>query len=866
MSDLLADLTPAQREAVSHYEGPLLVVAGAGSGKTRVVTRRVAHLIQERRVAPREVLAITFTNKAAREMAERIEDLTQPGGSATRGGRRSAVWVSTFHSFCARLLRRYGTWVGYTRDFTILDDGDQRMLMREALVESGTDPKLLAPPKALYGVERLKDQLLQPPAALDRAESLHEERVAKAYELYQRALRDSNAMDFSDLLMQAVLLLRQDEVREQLERRFRFVLIDEYQDTNHSQYQLARLLSRAHGNLCATGDPDQSIYGWRGADVQNILRFEREFPGAKVVRLEQNFRSTQLILDAANGLIAHNTDRHEKTLQSDEGEGEPVQYLLCEGEFEEARAVAQRIKSLVRGGTNPDEIAVLYRVGALSRALETALRERGIDHRVVGSVAFYQRREVKDMLAFLRLVQNPADEVALRRVINVPPRHVGKTSLEKIAARARADGCSMSDAAEALAEGGAIRSKRTRAGLKQFLAILAKLRQRAALGVRLEDLVRDVLAETKYRDYVIDSAAHTSEEQDRLSNLEALCAAAHEFDKQWGGGPLLLEDEEPLVAGSAAPKEPEPSEPEPAEEAMPLFAAFAPPEPEPAPEPSAAGPASAEGLESDERQGGIAAFLEHTALVNAAEEEEERRDVPKVSLMTIHAAKGLEFEVVYLIGLEEGLFPHGRALEDGSGGLEEERRLAYVALTRAKRKLTLSRARYRRYQGQTKPRELSLFVFELPAEAFPAGRAPLELERGHAVGRVTRADEDDYLGIDEPADPEAYAAGGGGPQPRWSRGLSGQRARKSQPSRSKRNNEVEEIRKLAAAIADQSGGEDVEFRAGDRVYHEHFGRGVVLALRGRRMSRKVEVDFESYGTKALVLQYARMRKLGEDEP
>ncbi|HBP21478.1 MAG TPA: hypothetical protein DEA08_27280 [Planctomycetes bacterium] len=628
------------------------------------------------------------------------------------------------------------------------------------------------------------------------------------------------------------------------------------------------MLSRAHGNLCATGDPDQSIYGWRGADVQNILRFEREFPGAKVVRLEQNFRSTQLILDAANGLIAHNTDRHEKTLQSDAGEGEPVQYLLCEGEFEEARAVAQRIKGLVRGGTNPDEIAVLYRVGALSRALETALRERGIDHRVVGSVAFYQRREVKDVLAYLRLIQNPADEVALRRVINVPPRHVGKTSLEKVAARARADGCSMCDAAEALAEGGAIRSKRTRGGLKQFLAILAKLRQRAALGVRLEDLVRDVLAETRYRDYVIDSAAHTSEEQDRLSNLEALCAAAHEFDKQWGGGPLLLEDEEPLVA--LGPRADEPEEEEPVEAAMPLFAGFAPPEPEPAPAPGGAGPASAEGLESDERQGGIASFLEHTALVNAAEEEEERRDVPKVSLMTIHAAKGLEFEVVYLIGLEEGLFPHGRALEDDQGGLEEERRLAYVALTRAKRMLTLSRARYRRYQGQTKPRELSLFVFELPAEAFPAGRAPLELERGHAVGLVSRADEDDYLGIDEPADPEAYQARqGGGAQPRWSRGLSGggaQRSRSTQPSRSKRKNEVEEIRKLAAAIADQQSGEDVEFRAGDRVYHEHFGRGVVLALRGRRMSRKVEVDFESYGTKALVLQYARMRKLGEDEP
>jgi DNA helicase-2/ATP-dependent DNA helicase PcrA len=850
LSELLSDLTPAQREAAEHRDGPLLVVAGAGSGKTRVVTRRVAYLI-EQGVRPHEVLAITFTNKAATEMRERIERLA--------GGAR--VWVSTFHSFCARLLRRYAAYVGYRRDFTILDDGDQRLVMREALIQSGTDPKLVTPPKALYAVERLKDQLLTPEQALEMAEGPHEVRVARAYAVYQGALSESQAMDFCDLLMQAVLLLRQDEVREQLDRRFRYVLIDEYQDTNHAQYQLARLLAKKHNNLCATGDPDQSIYGWRGADVQNILRFERDFPGARTIRLEENFRSTQLILDAANGIISYNRDRHEKTLRSHEPvEGRPVEFAIYDGENEEARGVAKRIQSHVRRGDDPEEIAVLYRVGALSRSLETALRQHGVDHRVVGSVAFYQRREVKDVIAYLRVVQNPSDEVALKRVINVPARGVGKGTLAKVTAHARAQGCNSFEAALDLSKGKSVRSKRSRAGLARFGEIIGVLRENARHGVNLERLLRDVLAETGYRAYVTESAAHTSEEQDRLSNLEALCAAANDFDIRWRGRSPLLSPEEDLERPPAAPKRAAKSAP-PAP-ALPLFAGISLPEPDD--EPQDTGVADAHGLEDDESLGGIAAFLEFTALVSAAEEEEARRDLPKVSLMTIHAAKGLEFESVYLIGWEDGLFPHSRALEEGEG-YEEERRLAYVAITRAKRRLVITRSRWRRLHGESKPQLPSPFLAELPAEAFEAGRAPLEIERGYAIGRAP-VHSDDY-GIDEPHDFHAANSPTSSVARRWDQPLAPARSapkRSPRPTRSKaKANDLAEIRKLAQALVDRD--ESSGFGAGDRVYHEHFGRGKVLSLRGRKLSRKIEIEFESHGVKTLVLQYARMRKLGDDE-
>jgi ATP-dependent DNA helicase UvrD/PcrA len=921
VSEPHSDLTPAQREAVLHREGPLLVLAGAGSGKTRVITRRVAHLI-ETGVRPGHILAITFTNKAAGEMRERIEDLT--------GGAR--VWVSTFHSFCARLLRRYADLAGYKRDFTILDGADQRIAVREATVESALDPKAYPPPKTLYRIERAKDQLLTPDQLMEQATGAHDQAIARIYDLYQKTLIESSAMDFSDLVMQAVLLLRREAVREQITDRFQFVLIDEYQDTNLAQFQLARLLSLKHGNVCATGDPDQSIYGWRGADVTNILDFGKAFPGAKIVKLEENFRSTGLILAGANGLIRYNRGRHEKDLVTSGPEGTPLEFVPCRDEYEEARLVASRILAEIRRGVSHEEIAVFYRVGALSRTMEAALAEKGVAYRVVGSVAFYQRREVKDMLSYLRLAANPDDDLAAQRVINVPARGVGRGTIEKLRIHASNERTSLFEAARALGQKGSrIKNKRTRGGLLRFVEIIETLRKRARFGVTLEELVRDALSETNYRAFVSENAAHTSEENDRLANLEALCDGARDFDKRWKGP--LLEDESSderaaLRARAAAPKvvkkkakkkkAKKKKKEEPA--AMPLFAGHL--EPEPAAAAAEVEPASAEVEEPDfehepepereeeepdtdtvtaeevlllpssaegdfgpeiEHAGGISAFLEHTALVSATDEAQDKH-LPRVSLMTIHAAKGLEFESVYVVALEDGLFPHSRALEDGEG-LEEERRLAYVAITRAKRRLVLTRARNRRHQGRTQSQDPSIFLHEIPPEAFPAGKSPMEQERNYAVGLVRSGTPSWEEGVDAPSwDEFAQVGPEDSNEPAWKRAARAHEAQGRASSRPLRRGtggggggkgasskkgpapsraDKEEIRSLAQALARQGGIS--AYASGDKIYHEHFGRGTVLALRGRSSAPKVEIEFENYGTKTLVLQYARMRKLEPEE-
>ncbi|MCW8140693.1 MAG: UvrD-helicase domain-containing protein, partial [Planctomycetota bacterium] len=467
MSDLLRDLTPAQRDAVTHGDGPLLVVAGAGSGKTRVITRRVAHLIEARKVEPRRILAITFTNKAAGEMAERIAELTQ-------GAR---VQVSTFHAFCARTLRRFAPRVGYRPDFTILDDADQQAAAREALVETANDPKLWGVPKVLHAIERLKDQVVLPEVALAKACSPFEKAVAEAYGYYQDLLRQNNALDFGDLLARTVELLELEDVRAALQARHQHVLIDEYQDTNHAQYLVARRLAEGQRNICATGDPNQGIYGWRGADITNILRFEEDYPDARVVKLEENFRSTRMILDAANGLIAYNRERRDTTLRpgvETDDVGAPLEVKVCHDERDEARFVARRVQLRISEGTPADQVAVFYRANALSRAVEVALLERGVPFEVVGAVPFFQRKEIKDLLAYLRLVINPRDDLALQRVANVPPRGLGKATLGRIKAAARVAGASLVDAAERLAATGELRG-RQRDALRELTASLRRL-------------------------------------------------------------------------------------------------------------------------------------------------------------------------------------------------------------------------------------------------------------------------------------------------------------------------------------------------------------------------------------------------------
>ncbi len=756
-ADALADLTPSQAEAVRTTEGPLLVLAGAGSGKTRVITRRVAHLVA-RGVPPRSILAITFTNKAAGEMAHRIAALTSGG----------KVAVHTFHAFAARTLRRHMPRLGRRSDFTILDDADQQAAVREALVETGTDPKLYGPGKVLHAIEREKDSLRTPEEAIAEAITPWEKSVSAAYRYYQDLLTQNNAVDFGELLLLTAKLLEDDEAHQAIAGRYRYLLIDEYQDTNHAQYVMARLLARDHRNICATGDANQAIYGWRGADIGNILRFEEDWPDAKVVKLEDNFRSTRTILRAANGLIAFNKERRDNVLRTDGPEGDPIELKVCHDETDEGRWIARRIGERIAYGIPANDVAVFFRAGALSRSIEVGLLERGIPFEVVGAVAFYQRREVKDLLAYLRLVTNPRDDFALQRVINVPPRGVGKTTLSKVKSRAVENGTSLIEAAQAMLLTGDELRGRARTGLDEAVASLRRLVTWAQGEPSVEQVLKAIVAEIGYREFL--TREFPDDEQDRQLNVEALIGAAREFDLGAANTLRLQASYQAMPAAPSPSDGGEDEEPEPAAEpeaeveddhAGPLFAALRPEraksEKKPAPakprkegqaapraEPgSDPGPLPEEDLGAP--LGGVAGFLEHVALVSTL--EARTTDEPKVQLMTVHAAKGLEFDTVYVSGMEDGLFPHSRALEEGRG-LEEERRLAYVAITRAKRRLVLTRSSWRTRQGHSQPQRPSMFLLELPPEVFPAAASPRELERAFQMDDAVEPAGDD-AGCDE---------------------------------------------------------------------------------------------------------------------
>jgi DNA helicase-2/ATP-dependent DNA helicase PcrA len=917
VTDLLKDLTPPQKDAVTHGDGPLLVLAGAGSGKTRVITRRVAYLIEQRQVEPRSILAITFTNKASGEMRERIAQLTS-------GAR---VQVSTFHAFCARTLRRFATRVGYRQDFTILDDADQQAAAREALVETANDPKLWGVPKVLHAIERLKDQVILPPAALAAACSPFEKAVAEAYGYYQDLLRQNNALDFGDLLARTVELLDIDDVRGALQDRYAHVLIDEYQDTNHAQYVVAKRLTEGRRNLCATGDPNQAIYGWRGADITNILRFEEDYPDARVVKLEENFRSTRMILTAANGIIAHNKERRDTELRvgiEGEDEGAPLEVKICHDEQAEGRYVARCVQERILDGVTPREVAVFFRANALSRAIEVALLERGVPFEVVGAVPFFQRKEIKDLLAYLRLVTNPRDDLALQRVANVPPRGLGKTTLSRVKAAARAEGTSLVETAERLALSGDLRG-RQRDALRELTASLRRLAGYAAGEPSVSEILRMIIAETRYREFLIKE--YPEDGDDRLMNLESLIGAAREFDLQAGvtpgaGGAAAWA---PAPASSRGDDDAEDEEEEEEDDAdlMPLFGGRkereAPPPPMALPAPSVHAAPTSSLFDDDDEQAparGPAGFLEHVALVSSLSERDDSDPKERVQLMTVHAAKGLEFDTVFVTGLEEGVFPNSRALEDGRG-LEEERRLAYVAVTRARRRLVLTRSNWRTRQGRSTPQQPSMFLLEVPQEVFPAGESPRDLELSFQLGDAqdaqpgwgfdspraqrrfggaqARRRNDDDRGDEPPdddvadfdpalfedaggagrrvvrdadADPgddvEPGDRGGGRGRVVGYRSLPGGRApeRRTPASPPLLRTGPLGVRVPAAATPRKTSELDVEFKEGDRVVHEHFGRGVVIGVKGRGVTARVKVDFPNgLGVKDLVLQYARMTKL-----
>jgi DNA helicase II / ATP-dependent DNA helicase PcrA len=640
---LLEGLNEPQREAVLHGEGPLLILAGAGSGKTRVLTHRIAYLVGTGQATPGEILAITFTNKAADEMRERVQRLV--------GNRARAMWVMTFHSACARMLRADANRLGYTRGFTIYDEGDSLRLVKQCLDELDVDPKRFAPRGIRRQISDAKNQLLDAEAYRLKVSSFFEQTAADVYELYEQRAHASNAMDFDDLLFRCVNLFELfPEVRDRYRRAFRHVLVDEYQDTNHAQYRWLQLLCEEHRNLSVVGDDDQSIYRFRGADIQNILGFERDFPDATVVKLEQNYRSTQTILNAANAVISHNRDRKPKTLWSELGKGDPVHVRELEDEHAEARFAVSEIERLVDEGSSRDEIAVFYRTNAQSRVLEDMLVRYAVSYQVIGGTRFYERAEIKDALAYLTLLVNPQDLVAFGRIVNSPRRGIGATSQGRIVGHANTVGEPVWDvAARPEAVPGLAPAALKAVG--RFMSVMERLRERAEGGASVGDLLRETLDESGYLEAL--EAERTIEAQGRLENLEELVGVAREYDAT---------AEEPSV-----------------EE-----------------------------------------FLQQVALFS--EQDALRDDEGVVTLMTLHNAKGLEFPIVFMIGCEDGVFPHSRAIE--AGDLEEERRLCYVGVTRAKRELYLSYARTRNLYGARDWNLPSRFLEEIPAELTDREEAP----------------------------------------------------------------------------------------------------------------------------------------------
>jgi DNA helicase-2/ATP-dependent DNA helicase PcrA len=663
----LADLNDAQREAVVTTEGPLLVIAGAGSGKTRVLTYRVAHLLAACGVEPNEILAITFTNKAAGEMRERIETAVGP--------KARAIWILTFHAACGRILRREAPRLGYRSNFTIYDQADQIRLVRDVLQELDRDPKRFVPRGIHTQISNAKNQLIGPEEYLSRVASFYDQTVADTYALYQRRLFASNAVDFDDMLMLTVdVLQRFPEAHEKWAQTFRYVLVDEYQDTNHAQYVLLKLLTDMSKNLMAVGDPDQSVYSFRSADIRNILDFERDFPGTRTIALEQNYRSTNAILNAANAVISHNRERTEKRLWSELGEGEPVRVLEVEDEHAEARFVAAEIAGLLEFGYSLSEVAVVYRTNAQSRVLEDVLVRQGVAYQVIGGPRFYERAEVKDVIAYLQAIDNPYDAVSLTRIANKPRRGLGNTSLSRLQTLADGEGISLWEALGRADEAG-LATASLRA-VQSFYGLLQSL-MAGAMELSVSELVERVLERSGYLDAL--EAERTIEARGRIENLEELVGVAREFE--------------------AASEEPS-----------------------------------------------LSTFLQEISLYSDQDALSGDEGGGQVTLMTLHSAKGLEYRAVFMIGVEEGVFPHARSLEEGS--LEEERRLCYVGMTRAKERLTFTHASRRSLYGRSDANLPSRFLDELPEEGVererlaPASWSNYGARRGQATA-VPRTDVPD---------------------------------------------------------------------------------------------------------------------------
>jgi len=727
LDPLLDGLTQAQREAVQHVEGPLLVLAGPGSGKTRVITHRIAHLVRHG-VPPENLLALTFTNKAADEMLSRVERLL-PGCS---------VWVGTFHRFCARLLRRYAKFVGLEENYTIYDVEDSLRALRQVLARLDVDTAHITPEALASAIGWAKSRVISPQDYEPRPGHPLGALVKKVYLAYQAQLTRANAADFDDLLLHAVTLLRENpEIRRSLDHRYQYILVDEYQDTNLAQYLLSRALSLDHPNLAVTGDPDQSIYGWRGANLNNILEFERDFPDVRVVRLEQNYRSTQRILRVAAQLISYNVHRKQKDLFTENGEGVPVRLVAYADQRHEAHAIAARIAAEIAAGRRrARDYVVFYRVNALSRAFELAFREHRVPYQLVNGLEFFQRKEIKDILAYLRLVNNPRDDAALLRVINAPARGLGRTTLGRLTSHAARHMLSLLEAAR---ESGRIEGLGSRAAgrLRIFAELVDRLAALAAAP--MEEILGHVLAESGYRHQY--EGSRDEQDQQRLANIEELLTVAREFDEH-SQGERTLE-----------------------------------------------------------------AFLEETSLVADADAYEADND--RVTLMTLHCSKGLEFPVVFLVAVEEGLLPHERS-QQSPHELEEERRLMFVGLTRAQQELQISWAVRRDFRGQRRMTIPSRFLLELPRE---------EME--------VVSHEDEVVSWDEPAaEPPEPAAASRAAAPR----------RPQTPT-------LKTAAEMTAEGEPRPPDPD-QFCQGMLVLHPQNGLGHIVALGGAGQGRTATVEFK----------------------
>ena len=841
-------LNPAQREAVVTTEGPLLVLAGAGSGKTRVLTYRIAHMIADLGIRPWQILAITFTNKAAAEMRERLGALLP---NSTRG-----MWVCTFHAMCVRMLREDDDLLGYTGQFTIYDDDDSRRMVREIMQGLDIDQKNF-PINMIRGkISAAKNAMVGPDEMLEKASDPKERKAAQVYAELERRLRAANAMDFDDLLVRTLELLRtRPEVLDKYQERFRYISVDEYQDTNHVQYEIANLLAAKYQNLMVVGDDDQSIYSWRGADISNILDFEKDFKQAKVVKLEQNYRSTGHILNAANAVVRHNSQRKEKRLFTALGEGEKIQAYQAGDERDEGRWIAGEIDKQRSAGVSYDDMAVFYRTNAQSRILEDMFLRAGVPYKIVGGTRFFDRAEIRDVMAYLKMIVNPADEMSVKRVINTPRRGIGSTSIEKIEQLARENGCSFFQACElACAETGRFTAK-VRTALGSFVNIVRE-------GRRMDGELKDVVDAIVDRTGLVQAfrAEGTMEAEGRMENIQEFMGVAAEFEETHDDIEGTLESLEEL---RAAGMEGVPEDAAPAVEGAAPFVGAA----------SAAGaaepagvPAAAIAAQEIERTYGplackaLPALMEWLAL--RSDLDSLAGQTQAVTMMTVHSAKGLEFPVVFVAGLEEGIFPHvaGFGGSDDPGKLEEERRLAYVAITRARKKLFLTYAATRRTYGSTQANPRSRFINEIPEvdiEFSGVGSAGFEgvgwekrgdrrgtygsgtgSEYGGSVfGSYTRSTgrTQRHTGVSPDAGRKPSTFGSGTPRPRKAA---------ASPA-------VEQRRPDAAKAAET-------FAPGDQVSHKTFGPGTVISAAGDM----IEVQFEKSGqTKKLMKGFAPIVKI-----